>query len=107
LTWGPFVLAYDEKRNEGLPGAEALGLVQQADQPLRLKPGSDLAFTARVRAAGQNDQLTATFVPFADAGRDGGSYRVWLRAPGVPLVESRNPANEAVPQSAVARVSNH
>jgi DUF1680 family protein len=107
LMWGPFVLAYDNKRNESLPDAEMLGLLKPSDQPLRLKPGPELGFTTRVRAAGQDDLLSATFVPFADAGWDGGSYRVWLRAPGVPLARSDAPVEEAEQQRAVAQVSSH
>jgi len=34
------------------------------------------------RAAKSTQRWLATLVPFADAGRDGGFYRVWLRLPG-------------------------
>jgi len=89
LAWGPFVLAYDENRNAGLPKSQALGLTsQREDAALALKAGEDLAFTAKVRGAGRPEPFAATFVPFAEAGRDGGSYRVWLRAPGVPLAQN-------------------
>ena len=38
LAWGPFVLAYDEKLNPGLPAAGEVGLVR-ADPPCKLKAG--------------------------------------------------------------------
>ena len=89
LAWGPLILAYDDQRNEGLPRSNAIGLLNATDQPaLKLKSGRDLAFSALVRAAGRDKPVEATFVPFADAGRDGGTYRVWLRAPGAPLAQN-------------------
>jgi hypothetical protein len=82
LRWGPFVLACDEKRNPGLPLPAALGFVEFAKPPFALQPGDTLAFVARVRSARRAGPIAAAFVPFADAGADGGVYRVWLRAPG-------------------------
>ncbi len=80
LTWGPFVLAFDQERNQGLPPSSSLGLVDS--QPLlRLKPGSGLAFEGKVFGQNGDDVQTAIFVPFADAGAGGGEYRIWLRAP--------------------------
>jgi hypothetical protein len=38
-----------------------------------------------VRSARLPQPLVATLVPFADAGSDGGFYRVWLRAAGTDL----------------------
>jgi hypothetical protein len=81
LAWGPFVLAYDQNLNPGLPASRAIG-VTEAQPPLVLKPGSSLAFQGRVRGRASGEPMTATFVPFADAGSTGGAYRVWLRAPG-------------------------
>lgn len=83
LRWGPFVLAYDQGKNPGLPSPAALGLAESAKPPFTLQPGEALAFTAPVRSARKPEPLGATFVTFADAGADGSSYRVWLRAPGV------------------------
>src|SRR5271157_5498155 len=81
LAWGPFVLAFDQENNPGLPPAKTVGLV--GSQPLlTLKPGSRLAFEGKVVGKTGDDPRTAVFVPFADAGADGGEYRVWLRAPG-------------------------
>ena len=79
LAWGPFVLAFDQQDNAGLPPAEMLGLVG-LHPAVTLKPGSRLAFEAKVRGKDGNDPQTATFVPFADAGAGGGEYRVWLQA---------------------------
>jgi DUF1680 family protein len=82
LTWGPFVLAYDPMRNPGLPGSPAIGLSDKT-LPLKLKETSErLEFEAPVVLRGEPQPKTATFVTFADAGSDGGRYRVWLRAPG-------------------------
>jgi hypothetical protein len=82
LRWGPFVLVYDQSRNPGLPFPAALGFAAFAKPPFVLGAGAPLAFAARVRSARQAGPIAATFVPFADAGAEGGGYRVWLRAPG-------------------------
>ena len=87
LTWGPFVLAYDASKNPGMPAPLALGFSDFANPPFNLQPGSDLVFGADVRSAQQPESTQARFVTFADAGSDGGSYRVWLTAPGVELPE--------------------
>lgn len=84
LAWGPFVLAFDAKLNPALPQTGAVGLVADADQ-LSLKDEPGLMFAGRVRSVGQADPQAATFVPFADAGSEGGFYRVWMAAPGSDL----------------------
>jgi DUF1680 family protein len=84
LAWGPFVLAYDQSRNAGLPPPKTLGLVNE-EPPCILEPGADLTFRARVVGRKPDEPRPAIFVPFADAGSTGGAYRVWLRAPGVEL----------------------
>lgn len=82
LMWGPFVLAYDEARNPGGPRASAVGLAAETAQPLcAIKPGKNLAFEARIRSRHNPSPRPAMMVPFADAGRDGGRYCVWLAAP--------------------------
>ena len=49
LAWGPFVLAFDQQNNPGLPPSKTLGLVES--QPLlTLRPGPSLAFEAKVSA---------------------------------------------------------
>jgi DUF1680 family protein len=100
LTYGPFVLAYDQNQNPGLPAPAAIGLVTQPGQPgtpasagstpatVALKSAADLTFTAQVRSARHPEPMTATFVPFANAGADGGSYRVWVRAPGAEFARN-------------------
>ena len=89
LGWGPFILAYDTKRNSGLPGAQAIGLASDSERPQpSAGDGSELVFSAAVRAMGRAEPFKAAFVPFADAGRDGGIYRVWLRGPGVPFAQN-------------------
>ena len=82
LTWGPFVLAYDEARNPGGPAARAVGLV--ANEKAAPEPGEGLAFRLPIVGKDASPKV-AVFVPFADAGATGGAYRVWLRSPGVSL----------------------
>jgi hypothetical protein len=48
-----------------------------------LDSGTPLTFRAPLRSARQAGLLEGVFVPFAEAGRDGGHYRVWMRGPGV------------------------
>ena len=83
LTYGPLVLAYDQSKNPGLPAPAAIGLMSEPGQaPFKLTSAADFAFTAKVHSAQRAEPMTATFVPFANAGADGGSYRVWVKAPG-------------------------
>ena len=82
LAWGPFVLAYDEARNPGLPRASAVGLARESTT-LLLQPRTSLVFQGSVVGRMGDGPKEANFVPFADAGSTGGKYRVWLRAPGV------------------------
>jgi uncharacterized protein len=82
LAWGPFLLAYDQARNPGLPSASAIGLIRKSTE-LSLMSGSSLAFRGPVVGRKGDSPFQAIFVPFADAGSTGGDYRVWLRAPGV------------------------
>lgn len=85
LTWGPFVLAEDQSRNPTLPNPFVLALAPTGHgSPVRLASAAhtSLAFQAPVRTSPGSTVQTATFVPFAEAGDEGGRYRVWLRAPG-------------------------
>jgi DUF1680 family protein len=82
LAWGPFVLACDQALNPGLSKPRSIGLVD-SKPPFTLKSGAQLAFETNVFSGTRGKPATATFVPFADAGAEGGVYRVWLRAPGV------------------------
>ncbi|MBI5383851.1 MAG: glycoside hydrolase family 127 protein [Verrucomicrobia bacterium] len=88
LQWGPFVLAYDEAQNRGLASASAIGLADVAKPPFVLKTASPLTFEAKVRSRRSREVTPAVLVPFADAGADGGSYRVWLRAPGAEFAQT-------------------
>ncbi|MFO1499095.1 MAG: glycoside hydrolase family 127 protein [Verrucomicrobiota bacterium] len=86
LAWGPFVLAYDSQQNPGLPAPRSVGLAEAGGAPvLHLKAGQELAWEGKIRAAKDAEAAAATFVAFADAGRADSTYRVWLRAPGVPI----------------------
>ena len=82
LAWGPFVLAYDQAMNPGLPSASAIGLVRESTE-LTLQPGPSLAFRGPVVGRKDDSPRQAVFVPFADAGSTGGDYRVWMCAPDV------------------------
>jgi hypothetical protein len=52
--------------------------------PGSFESGQFLEFSSLLRTPSQG-LVKAELVPFADAGRDRGAYRVWLTAPGVPL----------------------
>jgi len=78
LAWGPTVLAYDESRNKGLPPASRIALAEEAKKPdvVKLKDGPGLEFEGPILTA--SGTAKATFVPFAEAGAEGGRFRVWL-----------------------------
>ncbi len=85
LEWGPFVLAYDQNRNPGLPAPSMVGFADTQGGPVcqRIASADDaLQFAVEVVTAQSSAPQRAIFVPFAEAGRDGGRYAVWLRAPG-------------------------
>lgn len=88
-AWGPFILAYDTTDN---PNQEAPRVLAFADLtsslPLQLDPGQPgrLRFLAAVRSPRREDGWKAVVRPFADAGAEGGQFRVWLRAPDAPLL---------------------
>jgi DUF1680 family protein len=82
LGWGPFILAYEQKANAGLPPSYLLGFAALR-APLAPLAGSPLRFSADVVGPADETAKSATFLTFADAGTDRGVYRVWLRAPGV------------------------
>jgi DUF1680 family protein len=94
MGWGPFMLAYEQKANPDVAAPPYLlrHLLRVKSQAALLpsEPGSPLAFAAPVGTDGGPAQM-ARFRTFADAGADGGVYRVWLRAPdavGAPPHES-------------------
>ena len=82
LAWGPFVLAYDESKNVGLPSSSTVGLAELSKPPFTSRAGEDLAFDGTITSRRTKQPQLATFVTFADAGADGGAYRVWLRTAG-------------------------
>ena len=90
LAWGPFVLAYEQQANPGLPAPRKLGLITGAMARASQQRGP-LRFAADVDAPWAQGSVmeNATFLPFADAGATQGSYRVWLRAPGVAFAKPR------------------
>jgi uncharacterized protein len=88
LTYGPFVLAYDQARNLGSTNAIALGFKDSTVQAAaRFEPGSYLMFSTTLRTS-SGSLVPTKLVPFADAGRDGAVFRIWLPAPGAPLSEN-------------------
>lgn len=86
LTYGPFVLAYDQAQNPDGPSPAAARLVNP-DPERRTLPGLPLRIEAHVAGARNPKSVLAVLVPFADAGVDGSTYRVWLRDPSAPSPE--------------------
>jgi len=84
LRWGPLVLAYDVARNPGFAGPGAVAFVE-GEPAFTRKSGDALAFEANLRSSRDARPRPATFLPFAEVGADGGAYRLWLRAAGVPF----------------------
>jgi len=89
LTWGPFVMAYDDALNPGLPPAPALVFASdigtarlRGEVNKRTAAYARLVVLARVGTGDPSGVKTAVFVPFAEAGRNGSRYRIWLGAPG-------------------------
>lgn len=84
--WGPFVLAFEQRANPGLPPAASLAWANlQNRRAVRVERGEPLVFTAGVEAGQPPKRAKARLVPFADAGGTGGPYRVWLRVPGASV----------------------
>lgn len=83
LMWGPLVLAYDAKQNNGI----APGLLALAEKPgqlpltPRLTATGPLTFETPVRSMGEAQPHPATFVPFAEAGSSGSQFQVWMHTP--------------------------
>jgi hypothetical protein len=83
LVWGPLVLAYDQKQD---PLGEHPGLLafSNPEHPAAtlVQGGMGLRFEALMHSAKHTKPHMVTFVPYADAGRDGGRFAVWLPSPG-------------------------
>lgn len=78
FTWGPFVLALDQRQNPALRSlASAFG--SPATPPALDAVSTALQFT--IQGCGPWDETLQplTLIPFADAGMEGSAYRVWLR----------------------------
>jgi uncharacterized protein len=85
-AWGPFILAYDQQKNAGLPSVQNVALLDS--QPLvTLRPDRQLMFDTKIVRRSGGNPIAATLTTFADAGATGGVYRVWLRSPGSPAVQ--------------------
>jgi DUF1680 family protein len=87
LAWGPFVLAMDQIFNAALPASHLLGLTRTVRATAVADPANctTLTFEAEVIGESETRLRTAKFFTFADAGRDRGNFRIWLRAPGVDI----------------------
>ena len=84
LQWGPFVMAYDAKHNIGLPVPGRVAVTGILPTRLGLDHGMLTLPTSAELGGGDHGSL-ATFVPFADAGANGGNYSVWVYSPGTKL----------------------
>ena len=85
LKYGPLVLAYDEMKNPNGQPATEVTLAAKTERPV-LFPSigkGPLEFEASVRATDKPGGARATFVPFADAGLDGGRFQVWVGLPAL------------------------
>lgn len=83
LVWGPLVLAYDQKQDAlgEHPGLLAFSTPENPAATL-VQDGMGMRFEALMNSAKQPKPHRVTFVPYADAGRDGGRFAVWLPSPG-------------------------
>lgn len=89
LAYGPFVLACDTSDNPDLPSLARIGLWgANGDGLVKLKSKKPLRFEAKVRIKNDAPPVNAVFRTFADAGSDGGNYRIWLRSPARSLPEN-------------------
>jgi hypothetical protein len=101
LRWGPFVLAYDSSAQKGLPAPSLIGFADRV--PAKLQNAS-LRFSQAARSPRLKEPAQAVFVPFADAGAEGGTYRVWIPAPETELRD--NPSLLAGAQESRSREGN-
>lgn len=88
LKWGPFVMAYDSKVNNGLASSAAVAFAKRPDPSLDKSIDGHLRLLANIRSRASNQVQTATFVTFGDAGAGGGSYHVWLPGPDAVLTNT-------------------
>jgi hypothetical protein len=80
VVWGPLIMAYDSSLNGGVPLAPCTALDSSGGATVRTLPAWSLWFPVLAGPGAQ--KMGATLVPFAEAGRDGGTFRIWLRTPG-------------------------
>lgn len=88
LAWGPFVLAYDMSDNPNFPPPARVGLWgADSDGIVKLKSANPLRFESKIRIKKDAPPVNAVFRTFADAGSDGGYYKIWLKSPARELPE--------------------
>jgi hypothetical protein len=80
LAWGPFILAAESELN---PTVDSLGGVRlsHSASPTLVSDAPALRFASTGVSIWDSSKWQINLVPFADAGANGGEYRVWLRAP--------------------------
>lgn len=84
LNWGPFVLAYEHAANAALPPVDIVhysgpAALSGKDRFLRFTAPITRGQAPRHHEGDQYQKLSAKLVTYADAGADGGYYRIWLR----------------------------
>lgn len=80
LAWGPFVLAWDQADNPGVPAQLSLAnAALRAAAPV----GQPLQWEAELIDRRRAQARAVRLRPFADAGGGRGLFRVWMRASGL------------------------
>lgn len=77
ICYGPFVLAFDNSDNPELSAVKEVGFTEKSVGALKIKGEKPLKFETSIRA--QDKDVPGVLRAFADAGSDGGFYRVWLK----------------------------
>ena len=89
----------DSRQTPGNVPSTAGGQSPFCDNPSQrlwtLKTDHELTFAAKVVGGKGSEPVTATLATFADAGAEGGVYRIWLRAPGVPGTQNDSLLSDA------------
>lgn len=84
VNWGPFVLAYEHNANKGLPPVDIVHYATPAklvgkDRFLRFEAAVSRGEAPHHHGEDGYSRVQAKLVTYADAGADGGYYRIWLR----------------------------
>lgn len=84
LNWGPFILAYESNANADLPPVDLLhysgaALLTGRDRFLRFEAPVSTGEAPHHHGGLEDKKMSTKLVTYADAGADGGYYRLWLR----------------------------